>query len=144
MQRYGQRAEGREEVRKSGIRWNVADLNEKQLAALKQGGEIAVITPKKPRRSKFGAIPTTVEGKTFHSKKEARICEVLKLRPEVKFILRQIPFDIPGGFKHCVDFMLYHHDGTVSFAEAKGYDNRLGNLKRRQVEEIYGITIEVL
>ena len=126
-------------MRKSGIRWNVADLNEKQLALVN-----GATAPTAPRKSKYNAVKTTVDGITFDSKKEAHIYEVLKLRPEVKFILRQIPFMIPGGFKHRVDFMLYHHDGTVSFAEAKEYDNRLGNLKRRQVEEIYGITIEVL
>ena len=129
---------------KSGLKWNIADMNEKQLALVQQGEKNAVISPVKPRISKYRAVKKQVDGMTFDSKKEARVYASLNCRPDVKFILRQIPFAIPGGFKHRVDFMLYHHDGTVSFCEAKGYDNRLGNLKRRQVEELYGITIEVL
>ena len=128
----------------NGLRWNIADLDEKQLSAVQQGEKNAIQPPTLPRKSKYRAVKTQVDGMTFDSKKEARIYAALNCRPDVKFILRQIPFAIPGGFKHRVDFMLYHHDGTVSFAEAKGYDNRLGNLKRRQVEELYGITIEVL
>ncbi len=126
---------------KHNIRWNVEDMTEQQKAALKDSE--AIQAPKPPRKSKYNAIKTVVDGITFDSKKEARIYGELKLRPDVKFILRQVSFPLPGGFKHRVDFMLYYKDGRVTFCEAKGYKHRIGEMKRKQVEELYGITIEV-
>ncbi len=122
-----------------GIRWNIDDLNEKQLALVKAGD-----TPEPTRKSKYNAVKTEVDGITFPSKKEAKIYQLLKLRSGVKFILRQIPFDLPGGYRHKLDFMVFYHDGKVEWVEAKGMDLAMGRMKRKQVEVLYGITIEVI
>lgn len=70
----------------------------------------------------------------------------LKLRVkvgEVRFFLRQVPFYLPGSVRHVIDFIEFWTDGTVHFVEVKGHDLPMGRLKRKQVEAIYPITIEI-
>ena len=96
---------------------------------------------------KFKAQRTEADGIKFASKREARRYEELKLLKqsgEVIFFLRQIPFDIGGGTKHFIDFMEFWADGSVKFVEVKGYDTPSGKMKRKIVEGLYPITIEVM
>jgi len=97
-------------------------------------------------KHKFHAKPTSRYGIHFDSQKEARYYDTLILRQkagEVLFFLRQIPFDLPGGVKHRIDFMEFWSDGTVHVVEIKGYDTPAGKMKRKMVESLYPITIEV-
>ena len=55
----------------------------------------------------------------------------------------QTAFHLPGGVKHRLDFVEYWADGTVHFVEIKGFHTPLGKLKRKQVEAVYPITVEV-
>ena len=99
-----------------------------------------------PAPSKMGNIVTTVSGIKYRSKIEGRYAENLNNLVKagaVKFYLRQIGFDLPGKARHFVDFLIFYPDGTWKFVEAKGRDLALGKLKRRQVEEIYRIKVEV-
>lgn len=94
---------------------------------------------------KYGAIKTEVNGIKFPSKLEANCYSVLKLlekEKKVRMFLRQVPFDIGGGAKHVVDFCVFTPK-HVLFIEAKGRDLSHGKLKRRQVEELYGVEIHV-
>lgn len=96
---------------------------------------------------KFKAQRTENDGIKFDSKREARYYDELKLRQragEVIFFLRQIPFDLPGGVKHRVDFQEFHSDGTVHFVEIKGYDTKEGKARRKMVESLYPIEIEIV
>lgn len=98
-------------------------------------------------RHKFNAIQTVTDGIKFGSKKEAAYYAQLKLRQmsgEVLFFLRQVPFHLPGGVRHVVDFVEFHADGTVKIVEVKGMDLAMGKLKRKQVEALYPITIDVV
>ncbi len=61
----------------------------------------------------------------------------------IKYIVRQVPFDLPGNSIHRIDFMAVTEKGNV-FIEAKGRDLALGKLKRKQVEELYNINIHVV
>lgn len=67
----------------------------------------------------------------------------LKEESRILFFLRQIPFDLPGGMRHVVDFCVFLKD-EVKFLEAKGRDLAIGKLKRLQVEDIYNIPIEIV
>ena len=86
----------------------------------------------------------------YASKKEAKYAEELGLRQkagEVWFWLRQVPFDLPGGSRYFLDFMVFRESASgthVEFIECKGMDLALGRLKRKQVCEIYGIHITVV
>jgi len=61
----------------------------------------------------------------------------------VRYIIRQVPFDLPGGAKHLVDFMVVNEKGNIFF-ESKGRDLPMGKLKRKQVEELYDIIVHVI
>lgn len=103
--------------------------------------------PKGRPKHKFGAIPCERDGKKFPSKLEAKCYSELKERQrngEILFFLRQVPFDLPGSSKHCIDFCVFFSNGIVEFIEAKGRDLPLGKLKRNQVEELFGIEIHVI
>jgi hypothetical protein len=112
--------------------------------AMKQAGV-------KPKPSKYRAVPTVVDGIRFDSKAEAEYFKDLKWRVKegwFTYILRQIPFDLPGGYKHRVDFMAVtdcgHGEMNIEYYEVKGKDIGTGKMKRKQVEEIYGVKIHVM
>ena len=98
-------------------------------------------------RHKFKAIPTTANGIRFDSKKEARRYEELlwlKKTGEVIFFLRQPQFDLPGGVKYRADFQVFWANGTVSFEDVKGMQTKSFIRKKKQVESLYPVEIEVI
>jgi hypothetical protein len=98
-------------------------------------------------KHKFHAQPTKYNGIRYDSKKEARYAQGLELRKkagEIIFYLRQIPFHLPGGVVCRIDFQEFHTDGTVHFVEVKGYETKEWVLKKRLVESLYPIKIEVV
>jgi hypothetical protein len=100
-----------------------------------------------PKENKFHAVMTEAAGIKFASKKEARYYLELVCRQkagEIKFFLMQVPFRLPGKTIHRVDFMIVRPDMTIEFIEVKGKDLQLGRIKRRQVEEIFGVEIKVV
>ena len=101
---------------------------------------------KKFIKHKFNAKPTTIDGVRYDSKKEARYggeLKMLQMAGEVLFYLRQVGFDIGGGCKYKLDFMEFWANGDVRCVDIKGYDTPMGRLKRKQVEDLYPIKIEV-
>ena len=107
--------------------------------------EVATNAPKADRRSKYGAIPTVVDGIRFDSKREARHYENLKARRaagEVAYFLRQVPIHLQGGTKLVVDFLVFFTDGRPpEFQDAKGHETPVFKVKRREVEAAYPIQI---
>lgn len=114
----------------------------------------------KTRRPRIRVSPKderTVDGITFASKKEARFYGQLKLRVkagEVLWFIRQPSFDLPGGVKYRADFLVIWRAMTgdrsnplettdvVSVIDVKGHRTEVYKIKKRQVEQIYGIEIE--
>ncbi len=104
----------------------------------------------------------------YQSKKEAQYAADLAIRKqagEVAFWLEQVSFPLPGIYTdkrgrkkqavHRLDFVVFSHmmDWTGShrlrplisdFVEVKGFKTPMGELKRKQVEAIYGIQIKVV
>jgi len=102
---------------------------------------------KKFNRHKYSAISVEFDGIKFASKKEGRYYNELKLRVkagEVIFFLRQTSFHLPGGTTYRVDFQEFHADGTVHFVEIKGYETKDWIMKKKLVEALYPIKIEVV
>ncbi len=95
---------------------------------------------------KFKAIASYADKIRFPSKLE-RDCynrlKQLQSQGKILFFIRQPSFDLPGGTKHSIDFEVFLPD-EVKFLESKGRDLPLGKLKRLQVEELFGITVEVI
>lgn len=101
---------------------------------------------KKFLRHKYHAQPTNVDGVRYDSKKEARYAGQLKLLKragEISFFLRQVRFDLPGKVIYRLDFMEFWSNGDIKYTEIKGYDTPTSKLKRKQVEALYPIEIEI-
>lgn len=98
-------------------------------------------------KHKYNAKQTECDGIKFGSKKEARYYLDLKLRiaaKEVIFFLRQVPFDLPGNTKYFVDFQEFRSDGTIHFIDVKGITTDMFIMKKKQVEALYPVEIEVV
>ena len=98
-------------------------------------------------RHKFNAKAVEYDGIRFDSKKEGNYYLQLQLRVkagEVVFFLRQVPFHLPGGVKYIVDFMEFHADGTVHMVDVKGMTTDKFIMKKKMVEDLYPVIIEVV
>jgi len=101
----------------------------------------------KPKRNKYGAKKTTIDGIIFHSKLEASYYEFLKRQQQsgtILFFLRQVPITLPGPSKYIADFFIFFADGSVNFVDVKGKDTPISALKRKQVEDLYPFAIELI
>jgi len=95
-------------------------------------------------RHKFNAVRCESDGFKFASKKERkRYLELKELRKagEVELFLMQTPFHLPGNTKYVCDFQVFWNNGTVTFEDVKGIKTPVYSLKKKQVEELYPITI---
>ncbi len=100
---------------------------------------------KKNIKHKFKAKSCEYDDIKFPSMLERDCYKMLKSLKEkgvIVFFLRQIGFDLPGGYVHKVDFAVFASN-DVLFIEAKGKDLAMGAMKRKQVEEIYAIKIHL-
>lgn len=98
-------------------------------------------------RHKYKAKPSHEDGIRFDSKLERNYYNYLKKRQSQGFIiffLRQVPIHLPGNTKYVCDFVEFHEDGTCHFVDCKGVETQTFKLKKRQVEELYPIEIEIL
>lgn len=127
----------------------------------RQAKERGLLNSAFPKRAnKFGAMATKVDGLRFDSKLEAkRYRELVLLQKSgaISYFLRQVAFMLPGGIRYRVDFQIFyrHQDGVrlgpttgcaqvVEYEDCKGHQDRTGINKIRQVEDIYGITINLV
>lgn len=100
----------------------------------------------KKKKNKYNAEKTTVDSITFDSKLEAKRYEELKLLQKcnkIKYFHRQVPFDLPGGIMYKADFQIFWSDGTVTYEDSKGVKTKEFIMKKKQVEAIYRIKIEL-
>lgn len=105
------------------------------------------------RGSKYGAQPTVVDGIRFDSKAEANYYQRLQLRKDagqVEFFLRQVPMHLPGNTRYVLDFLEFMpcKCGGCScqryrLVDVKGVQTQMFRLKKRQVEDLYPVTIEI-
>lgn len=96
-------------------------------------------------RHKFRNVITEADGWKFHSKKEAKYYEQLKLRKlagEVLCFLRQVPVHLVGGVRYVVDFLVFNVDGSCHFVDVKGMKTAMYIMKKKLVESQYPFLIE--
>ena len=95
---------------------------------------------------KFKAKPVEEDCNKFSSTLEWKYfkhLQMLQKAGEVLFFLRQVPFHLPGGVKYIVDYQLFMSDGTIRFIDVKGFETSEFKLKKKIVEDIYPIEIEI-
>jgi hypothetical protein len=103
-------------------------------------------------RHKYKAQRTDRDGVSFASKAEARYFDYLQImqrQGRVLFFLRQVPFHLPGGVKYVVDFVEFwapsnDEPGEVKFVDVKGMETESFIMKKKMVEELYPIKIDVV
>lgn len=102
-----------------------------------------------PKGNKYGNCRVTIDGKRFDSKKEARyyLETLLPLLEagEIKLILRQVAFDLPGGIRYVADFCVVDRTGAFRVIDVKSEitrKNRVYINKRKQMEACWGIVVE--
>ena len=96
---------------------------------------------------KFKAKPVDDGGFKFASTLEWKYFKHLQLLQkagEVLFFLQQVPIRLPGGTKYVVDYQIFTSDGRVRFVDVKGISTVLFETKKKIVEDIYPIEIEVV
>lgn len=99
------------------------------------------------KKNKYNAVATVVDGFRFDSKKEAAHYVGNKHLIDIGVMicqLRQTPFHLPGKVIYRLDFMEFYTDGSIRFVDVKGRDTAMSKLKRKQVEELYPITITLV
>lgn len=105
--------------------------------------------PKQPekKRSKYGNQKTEYAGRHFDSVHEAEVYKELELRVragELRGVICQQAFLLPGGVKYVADFVTLNTDGTYSVIDAKSEATRrdkVYRIKHRQMRECMGIEI---
>jgi hypothetical protein len=109
-------------------------------------------------KAKYRNARCVADGMRFDSKLERdRYLELkwLSAKGAVKWFVRQCPFHLPGGIIYRADFLVvWSHDlgplgeplhhVPVTVEDCKGVMTRVSHNKIRQVEEIYGIQIEII
>lgn len=99
------------------------------------------------KESKYKNRRAVVDGIRFDSIKEADYYQHV-VKPSLasgRFVmcLRQTPFHLPGGVIYKLDFLEFHADGTVHAVDVKGTQTPTFILKKKQVESLYPIRIEL-
>lgn len=103
-------------------------------------------------KHKYGAKRTTHNGVRYDSKAEAAYAARLDIAQKagsLLFYLRQVPIALPGSTTYRVDFVEFwapkgEDAGEVVFTDVKGMETEVFKLKKRQVEELYPIEINVV
>lgn len=100
------------------------------------------------KASKYHNQRVEIDGKKFDSKHEAEVYGELMLRQragELKLVLRQVPFDLPGGIRYIADFVTMDHAGSIEVIDAKSEitrKNRVYINKKKQMRSEWGIEVK--
>lgn len=101
-----------------------------------------------PKRSKYGNRKVEFMGMKFDSKHELEVWLMLedrRKRGEIMLVMRQVPFDLPGGIKYIADFMTITHDlrieGVYDAKSEITKKNRVYINKKKQMKACNGIDI---
>ena len=97
------------------------------------------------RKSKYGAIKTSVDGQTFDSKKEADYYCELKLRlqsGDIKGFGLQPTFILAPGLKYKADFIVIDKDGKAEIIDVKGYKTKEYITKKKVFEDKFDLKIK--
>lgn len=100
---------------------------------------------KKPKKSKYGAIKTSIDGHVFDSKKEAEYYQELKLKLRagaVKGFCLQPIFILAPDLKYKADFIIFNEDGTYEIIDVKGFKTKEYITKKKVFEDKFDLKIK--
>lgn len=138
-----------------GLRWTEEDLKDYQARQKQQPKQRSIVSvPMKQRvedavrRNKYGNRRAEVDGIRFDSQKEARYYEELMLRyraGDLKLVLLQVPFILPGPVRYYADFLTIDNDGRFEVIDVKSEATRKNRVyinKKKQMKAVWGIEIK--
>lgn len=138
-----------------GLRWTEEDLKDYQARQKQQPKQRSIVSvPIKQqvedavRRNKYGNRRAEVDGIRFDSQKEARYYEELMLRyraGNLKLVLLQVPFILPGPVRYYADFLTIDNDGRFEVIDVKSEATRKNRVyinKKKQMKAVWGIEIK--
>lgn len=97
------------------------------------------------KKSKYGAVKTSVDGQTFDSKKEADYYCELKLRlqgGDIKGFCLQPTFILTPELKYKADFIVFNNDGTSEVIDVKGFKTKEYITKKKVFEDKFNLKIK--
>ena len=108
---------------------------------------------KKPKRNKYNAKKTKIDGNTFDSVKEAEYykeLELLRKTGEIKWYCLQPTFILSEGIKYKADFIVLdknkpkvHKDKyQIHVIDVKGFKTDVYKLKKKLLKNKYNIELE--
>jgi hypothetical protein len=106
----------------------------------------ALLQPKK-KRAKYGNKRIVIDGYKFDSIKEGvryQELKILKLAGEIRYFIRQVPFELAPDLTYRADFMICWADGSITFEDVKGYKVQSSMNKIKMVKEKHGVEIILL
>lgn len=126
-------------VQGNPVRWNQADVD---AAQSRMAGNA-----RKPS-SKLKNERIEWQGQKFDSKKELKDFKMLEQQRSlgaIRAVVRQVSMPLPGSRRRIrIDFMIVENSGQLRWFDSKGFDTPLGRLKRDQIEQAYGIRVELI
>lgn len=139
-----------------GLRWTEDDLKDYQARQKRQAlpcvppvpSGVSVADMDRPKRNKYGNRRVEVDGIRFDSQKEARYYEELMLRyraGDLKLVLLQVPFILPGPVRYYADFLTIDNDGRFEVIDVKSEATRKNRVyinKKKQMKAVWGIEIK--
>ena len=119
--------------------------------AEKRGEKMPEVSTKlpaeEPKRSKYGNRRVEVDGMKFDSLHEANVYRDLMLRKkagQIRCVLRQVSFDLPGKIRYVADFVVINNDMTCEVWDAKSpatKENQVYKLKKKLMMSEWGLEI---
>lgn len=139
-----------------GLRWTEEDLKDYKARQKRQAlpcvpavpSSVSLANMDRPKRNKYGNRRVEVDGIRFDSQKEARYYEELMLRyraGDLKLVLLQVPFILPGPVKYYADFLTIDNDGRFEVIDVKSEATRKNRVyinKKKQMKAVWGIEIK--
>lgn len=100
------------------------------------------------QKSKYYAKRCTWQGLQFDSLKELEDYKAFKFQEAegaIRAVVRQVSFPLQGSTRRIrVDFLIVENDGKLRWFDSKGYATAEWLGKQKQVQEQYGLVIEII
>lgn len=101
-----------------------------------------------PPRRKYKNRTTIFQGQQFDSERECEAWknfELQRIAGAIRAVISQISLRLPGTRRRIrVDFLVIENDLAHRWYDAKGFETSEWRLKRQQVLDAYGITINLI
>lgn len=102
---------------------------------------------KTKKKNKYNAKKVVIDGIKFDSNKEGEYYKDLKMAKksgELIAFYMQVLFRLPGKTTYWLDFLECWKGDQIKHTDIKVIETTVFKIKKRQVEEIYGIEILVI